>query len=238
MRRRGVHALRSERGVSLPELLVSISMGVLLFLAAGALLENVNRSSARTVARVDTNREARPVMERMMDELRSTCVSRGVVPILSGSTASSISFLHQTGFGVSPVPDKRTISLAGGTLTETAYPASPTVPDSAGVWSFSVAGTARELLKNVGLATVGGTANTPLFQYFTYVNGNITPVVPSPSLTAAQAASTVQVTVSFALSPTNNPTADTNAAINVTDTALLRFGPPSELSSSANLPCT
>ena len=49
------------------------------------------------MARIDANQQARPVMERIMDELRSTCLTRGSVPILSGSTASSISFLHETG---------------------------------------------------------------------------------------------------------------------------------------------
>ena len=84
MRRAGLHLLRSERGVSLPELLVSVIMGTVLIIAALTLLTVVNRSSARQVARVDANQRARPVMERIMDELRSTCVSRGVVPVLAG----------------------------------------------------------------------------------------------------------------------------------------------------------
>ncbi len=239
MRRPGLHVLRSERGISLPELLVSVMMGTLLIVAALTLLTVVNRSSARQVARVDANQRARPVMDRIMDELRSTCVSRGVVPVLAGSSASSISFLHQSGTAVSPVPNRRQITLAGGTLTETVYPASPTTPDAAGVWSFSpTPNLTRQLLTNVGLATINGTANTPLFQYSTYVNGVSTPVVPSPTLTATQAAGVVQVTVSFAASALRNPTADANAAISVQDSALLRFGPPSELSTSPNQPCT
>jgi prepilin-type N-terminal cleavage/methylation domain-containing protein len=242
MRRIGLHALRSERGVSLPELLVCVIMGAILILAALSLLQEVNRSSARTAARVDANQQARPVMERLMDELRSTCVTRGVVPILGGtggSSPTSISFLHQTGSGVTLVPDKRTITLASGTLTETVYPASPTTPNSAGVWTFSsTASSTRQMLKNVALATVNGTANTPLFQYYTYVNGVITALPASPNLSATDAARTVQVVVSFAASPSSNPTGDVNAPVSVTDTALLRFGPPSELSTGTNLPCT
>jgi len=237
----GMDRIRDERGVSLPELLVSVLMGMILIIAAFGLLQVANRSSARNVARVDANQQARPVMERIMDELRSTCVRRGVVPILPGSTPSTLSFLHETGSDVSPVPDKRTITFASPTLKESVYTASPTTPDAAGVWTFSPTATVTsDMLGNVSKATVNGTANTDVFQYFTYTNGVLTPLVVSPTtgLTTAQAAGTVQVTVSFAAQASKNPTSDTNPAINVTDTALLRFGPPSELSTATNLPCT
>ena len=235
--------LRDERGISLPELVVALGMGVLIIVAAMTLLSVTNRSTARGVARVDANQSARPVMERIMDELRSTCISRGVVPVLSGtsgatSTPSSISFLHDRGTDVSPIPDKVTIDLVSGTLTERTYPASPTTPNSSGVWSFSsTPSSTRELLRNVGLATVNGAASTPLFQYYAYVNGVLTPLSATPSLSAADAARTVQVTVSMAVGPTRNPTADANAAVHISDTALLRPGPPSELATTANLPC-
>jgi len=229
--------IRDERGVSLPELLIGILMGTVVIIAALSLVQVVNRSSARTVARIDANQQARPVMERIMDELRSTCLTRGSVPILSGSTGSSISFQHETGSAVKPVPDKRTIDLVGGTLTERAYPASPTTPNSAGVYTFSpTASSTRTMLKNVVPATVDG-ATVPLFRYFTYVNGVLTPLTSLP-LNATDAARTVQVVVSFGASPLQNPTADSQANVTLTGTALLRFGPASEISTSTNAPCT
>ena len=61
------------------------------------------------------------------------------------------------------------------------------------------------MLKNVVPATVDG-ATVPLFRYYTYVNGVLTPLTTLP-LNAADAARTVQVVVSFGASPLQNPTA-------------------------------
>ena len=47
-----------------------------------------------------------------------------------------------------------------------------------------------------------------------------------------------QVVVSFGASPLKNPTTDPRASVTLTGTALLRFGPPSEIATSQNLPCT
>lgn len=237
--------MRNQRGYTLPELLIGMSMALIVILAAFALLETATRSSARTAARVDANQQVRPVMERIMDELRSSCVRRGAVPVLSGSggnssTATSLSFLHQTGSGVAPVPDKRTITYdaTAKTLTETAYPASPTTQNADGTWTFSstpIANSTRRLLDDSPPANVGtGTVST--FRYYKYVNGSLQEITTLP-LSATDAADTVQVTVSIASSPLN-PMGDTKASVTLADTALLRFGPPTESTTTPIVPCT
>jgi hypothetical protein len=231
-----------QRGISFPELAISILMGTVLMLAAFTLLQDVNRSSARNVARVDANQQARPVMERLMDELRSACLARGTVPIQSGSTANQLVFLHQTGSAVVPVPDKRMVTFTSpnGPMTETSYAANPTTPNAQGVYTYpgfpNSPTTTRPLLANVSQANIDGVTRS-VFRYYAYVNGTLTEITALP-LSATDAARVVQVVVSFAVSPLKNPANDPNAAVAISDTALLRFGPPSETATTPNLPCT
>jgi Tfp pilus assembly protein PilW len=233
--------MRDERGYTLPELLIGTTMALIVIFAAMTLLTVAQHSTARTASRIDANQQARPVMDRIMDDLRSTCLERESVPILAGSTDSTISFLNQTGNSVSPVPDKHTVTYASGSLTERVYPG--TTEDSAGVWSFqSTASQTSTLLSSVGQATVNG-ATVPVFQYYGYGANGVISTTPFTATSASplstlDAANTVQVTVSFSANPLHNGTNDPQAAADVSDSALLRFGPPSELSAGTNLPCT
>lgn len=236
--------MSSERGYTLPELMIGMLMGIIVIIAAMTLLTVANSSSARTAARIDANQQARPVMDRIMDELRSTCLTRESVPILTGSSETTISFLNQTGETVSPVPDKHTITYAAGppgTLTERVYAA--TTQNADGTWNFqSSPAMTRVLLTDVAQATVDG-ATVPVFRYYAYGTNGVLATAPlsapaGTGLSATDAAKTVQVTVAFAVNPQNNGTNDVKAEANISSSALLRFGPPSELSTGSNLPCT
>jgi hypothetical protein len=231
--------LQSERGVGIPELLVTIFAGSIVLIAVFSLIQITGRSSAQVAARVDANQRSRPVMERIMDELHSSCLSRDTIPVFAGSSDSSLSFIHQT--GSSPVlnPVKRTISIppGGGTLSESVYLRSGgTTPTT---WTFSSGvDSTTQLLTKVEPAVIGDPqAEVPFFRYYAYTNGvlNQTPL-PTP-LSAADAARTVQVSVAFAASPLSNPTAEDRAAVSVASSAVLRFSPPSADTTKVNGPC-
>jgi hypothetical protein len=237
--------ISDQRGISFPELTVTVLMGTILMLAAFSLLHDANRSSARNVARIDANQQARPVMERLMDELRSSCLARGTVPIQSGSDKDTLLFLHKTGSSVSPVPDLRRVQFGGtdttpGSLVESSFVANPQTPNAQGVFSFpSYPGSPASnhtLLSAISRAQIDG-SNRNVFRYFTYVNGALTEITSLP-LSATDAARTVQVVVTFAVSPLQNPANDPNASVAMSDTALLRFGPPSEIATTQNVPCS
>ena len=228
--------MSSERGVTLVEMLVTMAFGMVVILAGFALTDVSLSNSARVQARVDADQKAKPVMQRLIDELHSACIGVSIAPVLTGSTSSSISFLHRTGSAVTPIPDKRVVTLTGSTLTESVY---PSTGGEAPTWTFSgTASSTRTLLTGVGLATAGSPpSSAPVFQYFSDSGGALsTTPLPVP-LSAADAARAIQVKVSFSVSPQNKLAYDPNSAVSVSDSALLRFSPFSEALAEANGPC-
>lgn len=229
-------SLRDDRGVTLVELLVTMVSGMVVLLGIFTITDVATRTSAKVTSRVDADQRARPVMQRLIDHLHSTCLGPNVAPVQAGSSDTSIGFLHQTGAAVSPVPVKRVVTLTAGTLSESVYAVSGGTSPS---WTFSsTPSSTTELLTKVGSATVGNPAvNAPLFQYFTYENGQIsTTPLPTP-LSAIDAARTVQVTVSFSVLPRAATPNDSKASLSISDTAYLRFAPPSEDTSKVSVPC-
>jgi type II secretory pathway pseudopilin PulG len=215
---------REESGFTLVELLTAMMIGLIVLAVLGTLVGVTARSSTRTTERVVATQRARPVMDRIIDELHSSCLRPDAPPIQSGSSGNAISFLHKTGSAVTPVPDRRTITLASGTMTERVYPATG---GTAPAWTFaSTPSYTRRLLTDVGVATTGANNTTvPMFRYYTVVNGTIsTTPLPVP-LSAADAARTVKVTVTFTGSPEGGNLQDPEGPVAVTDSAVLSFTP-------------
>lgn len=229
--------IRREDGLTLIELSVAATIGIIVSLALFTFLDNTSRSSIRTAARVDAAKLARPAMAAIIDRLHSTCVAPGVAPVLPESSDTSISFVNQTGSAVTPVPVKRTITYASGALTESVYPVSS---GTAPTWTFSNTPTStRQLVKPVVLASLGTPAVTvPVFRYYAFDTSGQISATPLPvPLNEADAAQTVQVTVSFAVPPRTGAAADPEGVASFSDTVLFRFTPPGESASTENLPC-
>ena len=87
------------------ELMVTIALGMIVILGIFALTEVAIRSSARTAARVDANQRARPVLpaadRRAALDLHR---ARGGTDPRRQRATTQLSFLHQTGSAVSPIP--------------------------------------------------------------------------------------------------------------------------------------
>ncbi len=226
-------SLSSEKGITVVELLVAITAGIAVLMGSFAMLNGTLRSSARTTQRVDANQRGRPVMTRIMDELHSVCVAPNVAPIYPGSGDSSITFLHRTGSDVAPNPDRRTISLSSGILSDSVNTyQSGTYPN----YNFSPTATTTRLLTNVGPGSING-ATVPLFRYYDYSAGGVsTTPLPTP-LSATNAAKTVVVAVTFSVAPTKTQVVEPNAAVTLTDSALFRYTPGAEDIAATNLPC-
>lgn len=224
--------LSSEKGITVVELLVAISAGIAVLMGSFAMLNGTLRGSARTQQRVDANQRGRPVMTRIMDELHSVCIAPNVAPIYAGSGDSSITFLHRTGSDVAPNPDRRTISLSSGILSESVDTyQSGTYPN----YTFNAPTTTR-LLTNVGPGSING-ATVPLFRYYDYSAGGVsTTPLPTP-LSSTNAAKTVVVAVAFSVAPSRTQVDDANAAFTLSDSALFRYTPGAEDIAATNLPC-
>jgi type II secretory pathway pseudopilin PulG len=227
---------REERGFTLVELLVSISLGMIVIMAVLAVSEVAMRSSAQTATRVAADQRARPVLERLIDQLHSTCIGPEAGPLLAGSTESTLSFLHQTGSTVTPLPDKVVVSLAGDTLSQSVY---PSTGGQAPNWTFSATpSSTRVLLTGVGPAQQGDPPiDAPLFRYFKYDGGVVDPnTLPTP-LSAENSALAVRVDVAFSVAPLADPTRDDKAPVTINDSVLVRFSPASEDPTKVNGPC-
>jgi hypothetical protein len=232
----GRRRIRGEGGFTLVELVVSLSLGMIVILGVLAVTEVAMRSSARTATRVAAEQRARPVLERLIDQLHSTCIGPEAGPLLAGSTESSLSFLHQTGSTVTPLPNKVVVSLVGDTLSESVY---PSTGGQAPNWTFAgTPSTTRVLLTGVGPAQTGEPpVDAPLFRYFKYDGGVVDPNSLQTPLSAADSALAVRVDVAFSVSPLSNPTRDAKAPITISDSVLVRFSPASEDPTKVNGPC-
>ena len=225
--------LSGESGITVVELVVAIAAGLAVLMGSFTMLNGTLRGAARTSQRVDANQRGRPVLTRIMDELHSVCVAPGLPPVLPGSSNTSISFLHKAGGEVAPKPDMRVITLTSGTLSETVY---PYVSGSSPNYTFSTTPTTTRLLTSVGTGSING-ASVPLFRYYGYTAGAVSSTpLPTP-LSATDAAKTVQVTVTFRVSPQKTRVVESAAAVTLTDTALMRFTPAAEDATASNLPC-
>jgi hypothetical protein len=220
-----------------------MAASIVVLIGILTLLEVTTRSNARVATRVQADQLARTTLQRLLDELHSTCVAPNVLPVVASSNGyasdeNNLIFLQQSGSSVSPTPDEHIVSLSGGTMTERVYPATGgTAPN----WTFSgTPSSTTQLVTNVGPAQVGSSSQTvPLFQYFAYNGATLstTPLPASTGLSATDAARTVAVTVSFSVSPSSNPANDQHASVSVSDSVVLRLSPASEAATEVNPPC-
>jgi hypothetical protein len=226
--------IRDERGFTLPELMVGILSFTVLFGAITTMVTVTTHNQTRISDRVWANQRIRPVVTRMVDALHSSCVAPRAIPIQAGSTGNSISFITRTGSSVTPVPDKRTITLSGTNLTEQIYPASGGTPPT---WTFSgTPSQTRTLLTDVS-APSGGP-----FRYYKYTNGALstTPLSTSPSgLSSTDAALTSHVTITLTAAPEGGVSRiDTKSPITITDSVDLRLESAAQVTAQENPPCT
>lgn len=258
---RGLRALRArareEGGYSLPELTVAIIVGTAVLGGLFVLVNFATRSNARTTGRVAADQIARPAMQRIIDELHSTCVYPGIAPVLSGSSDTQLSMLqynaavdrydggtYSSGTAASPTPVVRRITFTqqtgtsppAGPITDVAYQVSGTAPN----WTATTTVLNRATLLNRAVRVpITSTTSVPVFRYYKYVNGAIsTTPLPTP-LSAENAKLVVQVTVTFMTATSSGATKiDPDNALTLTDSALLRFSPSNEDTNKAGLPCT
>jgi hypothetical protein len=220
--------MRDERGMTVAELVITIPIFLVVFTAIMMMVQVATHNQDRVARRVAVNQKARPELTRLMDQLHSACVAPAVAPILAGSTSNSLIFISKAGEEVSPTPDKHIVTLSGGTLSESIYPGSGSAPP----WTYSpTPSSTRELLT--------GVSSPALFRYYKYEDGQVsTTPLPTPlpnGLSQADAATTVQVAISFTYS--TGAGNDPNAPITLSDSATLRLEPASEDTSEVNLPC-
>lgn len=74
-------ALRSERGYTLVEMLVAITMGIVVFGALTMIIVVSQHQETQITDRVQADQIGRTALERIQDELHSSCVGGSEIPI-------------------------------------------------------------------------------------------------------------------------------------------------------------
>ena len=98
-----VDRLAGERGFTLMELMVSITLGMVVLLAAQKLLATTSRASAEVVDRADAANRARDGMEAITARLRSQVCLNDDGPAIVRSSPTSMDFFSVYGSRV-PAP--------------------------------------------------------------------------------------------------------------------------------------
>jgi prepilin-type N-terminal cleavage/methylation domain-containing protein len=175
-----IAALRSDRGFTLIELLVSMLIGLVVSLAAFAMLEFTTSDVSRITSRAHVDQTGRVALEKIMLQLHSACVAVSVTPIHEGSNAENIKFISETSplNGQSepvPVSSLSTVRLheivynsTERTLTEKSY--LNTGPETAaGNYPFAkTASSTTKLLTGVKQTENSKKEFIPIFQYYRY----------------------------------------------------------------------
>lgn len=225
--------IRDESGTTLVELLVATTAGVVVLFAISAMIIVSLRETDRVNTHVDATQRGRTVLNKVIEELHSACIAPEIAPVKEKSTGTMLEFIHQTGSAVAPAPILSKVTLSGGTVSQSNY---SSTGGSAPTWTFSETPSSTEqLMTNISPTT----PSKSIFSYYSYTNGEISETSLSTPTTELKenAAHTVEVKVALTAGPQNTPIEDTNAAANVTDSALLRFSPAPYNTSAPNLPC-
>ncbi len=255
-------ARSGERGYTLIELLVAMSIGSIVILAAFGLLRFTTSDVSRISARVRIDQRGRLALEKIMLELHSACVAQKVVPIKEGSTTKELRFISEyspLNKETSPLPTSElaTVKLrhivytppsgkVGGTLVEEYWPSTGTPPH----YKFNEAETPTKvkLLNAVQARLNSEGKEMPVFNYYRYyrekdtepVYGQLDPTAVPVPVTKSEAEDVTKVTIGLTLGSeaSESATFANDRAANFEDSATFRLAPASETPSESNPPCT
>jgi hypothetical protein len=166
-------ALAEEGGYSLVELLVAIVTGLVVCFALFGILMFSTDQTSRLTNYAQASQQGRLAMTKIVDALRSACVTSGFTPIVMGSSGSELKFVNAYS-EKAVIPEeafkeqKILWNKEAGTLTDYTYPASKEITWPNFKYSTTANPTTGVLLaRNVTESEAGG-KKIPIFQYFAY----------------------------------------------------------------------
>ena len=231
--------LRDERGFTLIELLVAMGAATIVAAATFAILIVSVHLGSNYTDRVDANQQGRLSMQRLVQELNSSCVAATTAPVLAGSDSTHLNFYSSQTDDPTILPNelKVTYAAASGTTPGTLVQQTYANTGSAGSWSFTGAAANFTLLADAAQATVNSSTQA-VFTYYGYnSDGTVKSSAFATPLSSSDAANTAVVLIQFKALPADNWAA-TNRGANFSDEVVLRLTPVSADASSSNSPCT
>jgi prepilin-type N-terminal cleavage/methylation domain-containing protein len=226
MRRLATRA-RSEDGFTLPELLTSISIALIVSLATFSLIEFTIRRSGEVQGRVEATQKGRAAMDVITQHMRSQVCLSSDTPPLQIADANQVTFYTDLSDGTQGLPPEKqsiTYDPAARTLIErdfvgtrqgqdVVYPASPT--------------RVRTLAENV----VPATAGDPIFKYYAFDEAVDPPrptVLLATPLVATDRARAVRVEINFRALPPQAQSATARGSILLHDEIYVRAADPDD----------
>jgi type II secretory pathway pseudopilin PulG len=223
--------IRDERGATLVEMVVAISIASVLMFAMTMLIVVTMHASARDSAQVDATQLSRNGLSSIIQQLHSACLSPRVAPVGTASSGTKLIFTHSTGSEVTAKPVKSMIELKGDTLTQYDYASIGSISPP---WTFEEKKPISEKQLMTGIGPIP--PSTAIFSYYSAANGQVssTPLSTPLDETSAKSAVLVSVGLSSAASikKRNNPSVKTQ----IQDSAMLRLTAPT-INETVSPPC-
>lgn len=215
-----------EDGMTLPELLVAISIAVIVSLAAFSLIETVMRRTAESAGRVEASQKGRAAMDTMTRQLRSqVCLSTTVPPVAAADT-NSVSFYtdlsKDPSANLPPELHVLTYDATKKTITEYDYLGTGTAP-TINYPPMTSPSRVRQLAQNVVPET-----SVPIFAYYAY-NGADPPRPDNQlgtPLSAVDLGTVARIEISFRTLSPNSTT--TRGSIVLQDQVYVRAADPND----------
>ncbi len=244
--------LRNHDGMTLPELLVAMVIGMIVSLAAFSLIETTMRRTADTSSRVDTTQRGRVAMDFVTRELRSQVCVQATAPVMTddraiyAATPTSVTFfsdLSDESFRAGntiKAPELRSISLETGKLIERRWAGTATGTTLNPTYSYAYPGAAtqsRVLATDISAVDKTADGQPLIFHYYYYRDGDNNPLTPPTldgeydsrtALTAAQATVLTKVEVVFRANPARGKATDRGRVI-FRNTVYSRLADPNNL---------
>jgi Tfp pilus assembly protein FimT len=224
--------IRDERGTTMVEMLVAISMASVLMFAMTMVIVVTMHASARSSAEVSSTQLSRNGLSSIIQQLHSACLSPRVAPVWEKSSGTELVFTHSTGSEVTAKPVKSKIVLKEGTLTQYDY---ASIGSLSPPWTFAEEkpSATKQLMTDVGPIP----PSTAIFNYYSAANGQISSTPLLTPLSETSAKSTVLVSVGLSSAPgAGKRSADPNVSTHIQDSALLRLTAPT-FNETVSPPC-
>jgi prepilin-type N-terminal cleavage/methylation domain-containing protein len=155
--------LADQRGFTVMELLVASLLGVVVLLAAAALMDGAQGQNARISGRVEGTQRGRVAMEQVTQRLRSQVCLGTATPVLN---AQDTEMTFYADFGDEAfTPEIRRLYVQGGVLREQVWNGTGTPPNV----TFPATPTRTRVLAS-GIAQAKDAAGVaiPYFRYYAY----------------------------------------------------------------------
>jgi Tfp pilus assembly protein PilW len=185
--------LRSEAGFTLTELLVASFAGIVVLLAALAIMDRAFVVTKEATDRTDAQQRGRLAMDLMVQQLRSQVCLGGATSAITAGTPTSVTFIADLGSGI----ERRTLTYdpTAGAITEYDYVGTGTYPN----YTYPATPTRTKTL----LTSVVTTSSTPVFSYYAFdPNSGTGGVLPlTTPLSATDLGRVVRIGLAFTARP-------------------------------------